>query len=163
MFGPSQCHVCFSVPFSIRPNVCGSRFHSYCCPGWKTLPGGNQCIVRKYGRPSNDCEKGERERVKGEVRHHYHTSWPVCSPNELDNWTVKIGILFHFPSHCVNVLKSCLSVKIFRDKTWPVIIRLLCWFFNIKYKMEMPLMVLSQATLCANFVIPLVQMYPGSK
>ncbi|KAF3834796.1 hypothetical protein F7725_027354 [Dissostichus mawsoni] len=26
------------------PNVCGSRFHSYCCPGWKTLPGGNQCI-----------------------------------------------------------------------------------------------------------------------
>ncbi|KAI9520507.1 hypothetical protein NQZ68_017208 [Dissostichus eleginoides] len=29
-----------------RPNVCGSRFHSYCCPGWKTLPGGNQCIVR---------------------------------------------------------------------------------------------------------------------
>uniref|UniRef100_A0A671YW41 Fibrillin 2b n=1 Tax=Sparus aurata TaxID=8175 RepID=A0A671YW41_SPAAU len=30
---------------SVRPNVCGSRFHSYCCPGWKTLPGGNQCIV----------------------------------------------------------------------------------------------------------------------
>lgn len=30
-----------------RPNVCGSRFHSYCCPGWKTLPGGNQCIVRE--------------------------------------------------------------------------------------------------------------------
>lgn len=30
------------------PNVCGSRFHSYCCPGWKTLPGGNQCIVREY-------------------------------------------------------------------------------------------------------------------
>uniref|UniRef100_A0AAY4B475 Uncharacterized protein n=1 Tax=Denticeps clupeoides TaxID=299321 RepID=A0AAY4B475_9TELE len=27
------------------PNVCGSRFHSYCCPGWKTLPGGNQCVV----------------------------------------------------------------------------------------------------------------------
>ncbi|XP_039615423.1 fibrillin-2 isoform X1 [Polypterus senegalus] len=27
------------------PNVCGSRFHSYCCPGWKTLPGGNQCIL----------------------------------------------------------------------------------------------------------------------
>ncbi|MED6267863.1 Fibrillin-2, partial [Characodon lateralis] len=27
------------------PNVCGSRFHSYCCPGWKTLSGGNQCIV----------------------------------------------------------------------------------------------------------------------
>ncbi|NWU86044.1 FBN2 protein, partial [Onychorhynchus coronatus] len=27
------------------PNVCGSRFHLYCCPGWKTLPGGNQCIV----------------------------------------------------------------------------------------------------------------------
>ncbi|XP_043916738.1 fibrillin-2 [Protopterus annectens] len=27
------------------PNVCGSRFQTYCCPGWKTLPGGNQCIV----------------------------------------------------------------------------------------------------------------------
>ncbi|XP_053784301.1 fibrillin-1 isoform X2 [Desmodus rotundus] len=27
------------------PNVCGSRFNVYCCPGWKTLPGGNQCIV----------------------------------------------------------------------------------------------------------------------
>ncbi|KAJ8252437.1 hypothetical protein COCON_G00217490 [Conger conger] len=27
------------------PNVCGSRFSAYCCPGWKTLPGGNQCIV----------------------------------------------------------------------------------------------------------------------
>uniref|UniRef100_A0A3P8QNZ3 Fibrillin 2b n=1 Tax=Astatotilapia calliptera TaxID=8154 RepID=A0A3P8QNZ3_ASTCA len=37
--------LCFFVLFSIRPNVCGSRFHSYCCPGWKTLPGGNQCIV----------------------------------------------------------------------------------------------------------------------
>ncbi|KAF4803815.1 hypothetical protein TURU_012982 [Turdus rufiventris] len=30
---------------TVRPNVCGSRFRSYCCPGWKTLPGGNQCIV----------------------------------------------------------------------------------------------------------------------
>ncbi|RMB94377.1 hypothetical protein DUI87_29187 [Hirundo rustica rustica] len=28
------------------PNVCGSRYNAYCCPGWKTLPGGNQCIVR---------------------------------------------------------------------------------------------------------------------
>ncbi|XP_040587441.1 fibrillin-3 isoform X2 [Mesocricetus auratus] len=27
------------------PNVCGSRFHAYCCPGWRTLPGRNQCIV----------------------------------------------------------------------------------------------------------------------
>uniref|UniRef100_A0A8D2MZ83 FBN2 protein n=1 Tax=Zonotrichia albicollis TaxID=44394 RepID=A0A8D2MZ83_ZONAL len=27
------------------PNVCGSRFRSYCCPGWRTLAGGNQCIV----------------------------------------------------------------------------------------------------------------------
>ncbi|XP_078600661.1 fibrillin-2-like isoform X3 [Branchiostoma floridae x Branchiostoma japonicum] len=27
------------------PNVCGSRFQSYCCPGWRTLPSGNQCIV----------------------------------------------------------------------------------------------------------------------
>ncbi|KAB0374704.1 hypothetical protein FD755_013196, partial [Muntiacus reevesi] len=28
-----------------EPNVCGSRYNAYCCPGWKTLPGGNQCIV----------------------------------------------------------------------------------------------------------------------
>uniref|UniRef100_A0A8D3BIL8 Fibrillin 1 n=1 Tax=Scophthalmus maximus TaxID=52904 RepID=A0A8D3BIL8_SCOMX len=28
-----------------RPNVCGSRNNAYCCPGWKTLTGGNQCIV----------------------------------------------------------------------------------------------------------------------
>ncbi|XP_043990687.1 fibrillin-1 isoform X2 [Gambusia affinis] len=27
------------------PNVCGSRNSAYCCPGWKTLTGGNQCIV----------------------------------------------------------------------------------------------------------------------
>lgn len=32
---------------SRRPNVCGSRFHTYCCPGWRTLPGGNQCVVRE--------------------------------------------------------------------------------------------------------------------
>lgn len=31
-----------------RPNVCGSRNNAYCCPGWKTLTGGNQCIVREY-------------------------------------------------------------------------------------------------------------------
>uniref|UniRef100_A0A3P9AJ59 Fibrillin 2b n=1 Tax=Esox lucius TaxID=8010 RepID=A0A3P9AJ59_ESOLU len=46
----SLCHlvmlleVCSSL-LCFQPNVCGSRFHSYCCPGWKTLPGGNQCIV----------------------------------------------------------------------------------------------------------------------
>uniref|UniRef100_A0A3P9NTP2 Fibrillin-1 n=1 Tax=Poecilia reticulata TaxID=8081 RepID=A0A3P9NTP2_POERE len=28
-----------------KPNVCGSRNSAYCCPGWKTLTGGNQCIV----------------------------------------------------------------------------------------------------------------------
>nr|XP_061796796.1 fibrillin-1-like [Nerophis lumbriciformis] len=27
------------------PNVCGSRNNAYCCPGWKTLTGGNKCIV----------------------------------------------------------------------------------------------------------------------
>lgn len=32
---------------SRRPNVCGSRFHAYCCPGWRTLPGGHQCVVRE--------------------------------------------------------------------------------------------------------------------
>lgn len=36
-----------SPTFSQRPNVCGSRFHAYCCPGWRTLPGRNQCIVRE--------------------------------------------------------------------------------------------------------------------
>lgn len=49
--------MCFFVLFSIRPNVCGSRFHSYCCPGWKTLPGGNQCIVRKFPTSQNSAEK----------------------------------------------------------------------------------------------------------
>lgn len=51
--------MCFFVLFSIRPNVCGSRFHSYCCPGWKTLPGGNQCIVRKFPTSQNSAEKIE--------------------------------------------------------------------------------------------------------
>ncbi|XP_063820322.1 fibrillin-2 [Pseudophryne corroboree] len=37
------------------PNVCGSRFHSYCCPGWKTLPAGNQCIVPIC---RNSCDDG---------------------------------------------------------------------------------------------------------
>ncbi|XP_055969214.1 fibrillin-3 [Sorex fumeus] len=27
------------------PNVCGSRVHPYCCPGWRTRPGGHQCVV----------------------------------------------------------------------------------------------------------------------
>lgn len=38
----------FSVLILHRPNVCGSRNNAYCCPGWKTLTGGNQCIVREY-------------------------------------------------------------------------------------------------------------------
>uniref|UniRef100_A0A663MR59 Fibrillin 3 n=1 Tax=Athene cunicularia TaxID=194338 RepID=A0A663MR59_ATHCN len=42
-YGP---RLCLRVRVGLAvPNVCGSRFHSYCCPGWKTLPGGNQCIV----------------------------------------------------------------------------------------------------------------------
>lgn len=52
--GRSFCVCCCTHPYvditvfvPCRPNVCGSRFHSYCCPGWKTLPGGNQCIVRE--------------------------------------------------------------------------------------------------------------------
>uniref|UniRef100_A0A672Z3Q8 Fibrillin-1 n=1 Tax=Sphaeramia orbicularis TaxID=375764 RepID=A0A672Z3Q8_9TELE len=36
---------CFFFFFFCRPNVCGSRNNAYCCPGWKTLTGGNQCIV----------------------------------------------------------------------------------------------------------------------
>ncbi|TSK16121.1 Fibrillin-2 [Bagarius yarrelli] len=39
------------------PNVCGSRLHSYCCPGWKTLPGGNQCIVPVCEKK---CQNGGR-------------------------------------------------------------------------------------------------------
>jgi hypothetical protein len=34
--------------FFLRPNVCGTRNNAFCCQGWKTLTGGNQCIVRKY-------------------------------------------------------------------------------------------------------------------
>lgn len=50
---PRMCYcilpyVCMTSLVHCRPNVCGSRFHSYCCPGWKTLPGGNQCIVREW-------------------------------------------------------------------------------------------------------------------
>ncbi|KAK2894364.1 hypothetical protein Q8A67_011593 [Cirrhinus molitorella] len=36
------------------PNVCGSRHHAYCCPGWKTLTGGNQCIVPICRSPCGD-------------------------------------------------------------------------------------------------------------
>ncbi|XP_054439323.1 fibrillin-3 [Pteronotus mesoamericanus] len=38
--GLSSLTVC-----SPRPHVCGSRFHAYCCPGWRTLPGRNQCVM----------------------------------------------------------------------------------------------------------------------
>ncbi|XP_062418004.1 fibrillin-1 [Pungitius pungitius] len=36
------------------PNVCGSRNSAYCCPGWKTLTGGNQCIVPICRSPCGD-------------------------------------------------------------------------------------------------------------
>uniref|UniRef100_A0A8C4T2T3 Fibrillin 1 n=1 Tax=Erpetoichthys calabaricus TaxID=27687 RepID=A0A8C4T2T3_ERPCA len=39
-FRPFSCLPCTRVP-----NVCGSHYNAYCCPGWKTLSGGNQCIV----------------------------------------------------------------------------------------------------------------------
>uniref|UniRef100_A0A8C9EQH9 Fibrillin 3 n=1 Tax=Pavo cristatus TaxID=9049 RepID=A0A8C9EQH9_PAVCR len=47
LWNPSCPPACLSSQQDLEslPNVCGSRFHSYCCPGWKTLPGGNQCIV----------------------------------------------------------------------------------------------------------------------
>uniref|UniRef100_A0A3B1JMS0 Fibrillin 1 n=1 Tax=Astyanax mexicanus TaxID=7994 RepID=A0A3B1JMS0_ASTMX len=39
------CSVSVFFLHSCLPNVCGSRHQTYCCPGWKTLTGGNQCIV----------------------------------------------------------------------------------------------------------------------
>ncbi|KAM6168126.1 fibrillin-3 [Erethizon dorsatum] len=36
------------------PNVCGSRFHAYCCPGWRTLPGGNRCVVPVHRHPCGE-------------------------------------------------------------------------------------------------------------
>nr|XP_021561177.1 fibrillin-3 [Neomonachus schauinslandi] len=43
--GPGRVHRRGSPGILQGPNVCGSRFHTYCCPGWRTLPGGNQCVV----------------------------------------------------------------------------------------------------------------------
>lgn len=54
-------YLCLFVCLCGRPNVCGSRFHSYCCPGWKTLPGGNQCIVRKCLTSSFYCPRGNNK------------------------------------------------------------------------------------------------------
>lgn len=45
---PGSARFWASCAFLCRPNVCGSRNNAYCCPGWKTLTGGNQCIVREY-------------------------------------------------------------------------------------------------------------------
>nr|XP_051676802.1 fibrillin-3 [Oryctolagus cuniculus]XP_051676804.1 fibrillin-3 [Oryctolagus cuniculus] len=28
-----------------KANVYGSRFHAYCCPSWRTLPGRSQCVM----------------------------------------------------------------------------------------------------------------------
>ncbi|MXQ86173.1 hypothetical protein E5288_WYG006528 [Bos mutus] len=64
-----QSYPAVSESLQIRPNVCGSRYNAYCCPGWKTLPGGNQCIVLQHcnircmngGSCSDDhclCQKG---------------------------------------------------------------------------------------------------------
>lgn len=39
------------IPFFLcvySPNVCGMRFYSYCCPGWRLHPRTKQCVVRKY-------------------------------------------------------------------------------------------------------------------
>ncbi|XP_051691464.2 LOW QUALITY PROTEIN: fibrillin-3 [Oryctolagus cuniculus] len=35
-------------------NVCGSRFHAYCCPGWRTLPGRSQCVVPVCRHPCGE-------------------------------------------------------------------------------------------------------------
>ncbi|MGH0135014.1 UNVERIFIED_CONTAM: hypothetical protein FKN15_059778 [Acipenser sinensis] len=62
------------------PNVCGSRFNAYCCPGWKTLPGGNQCIVLQHcnircmngGSCAEDqclCQKGYTGNHCGQLQH----------------------------------------------------------------------------------------------
>ncbi|XP_045405469.1 fibrillin-3 [Lemur catta] len=43
--GPGRVRRRGSAGILQGPNVCGSRFHAYCCPGWRTLPGGSQCVV----------------------------------------------------------------------------------------------------------------------
>lgn len=45
---PAEQGLTSHAMLSPRPNVCGSRFHTYCCPGWRTLPGRNQCVMREY-------------------------------------------------------------------------------------------------------------------
>ncbi|XP_035165832.1 fibrillin-2 [Oxyura jamaicensis] len=67
------------------PNVCGSRFHSYCCPGWKTLPGGNQCIVPIC---RNSCGDGFCSRpnmctcASGQIS-------PTCGPKSMQQCSIR--------------------------------------------------------------------------
>ncbi|XP_030580184.1 fibrillin-2-like isoform X2 [Archocentrus centrarchus] len=54
------------------PNVCGTRSHPHCCPGWKTLPGGNLCIIHIDDcQTSGGCSEGSlgRECPPGPVVH----------------------------------------------------------------------------------------------
>lgn len=60
--------------FSSRPNVCGTRNNAYCCPGWKTLTGGNQCIVREYHHPSGAAVNLNHARLEALHHHHLQTS-----------------------------------------------------------------------------------------
>ncbi|XP_041465044.1 fibrillin-2-like [Lytechinus variegatus] len=41
------------------PNVCGMRFYSYCCPGWRLHPRTKQCVVPICNRPcgSGYCQR----------------------------------------------------------------------------------------------------------
>ncbi|XP_030833292.1 fibrillin-2 isoform X4 [Strongylocentrotus purpuratus] len=41
------------------PNVCGMRFYSYCCPGWRLHPRTKQCVVPVCNRPcgSGYCQR----------------------------------------------------------------------------------------------------------
>lgn len=59
---------------SSRPNVCGTRNNAYCCPGWKTLTGGNQCIVREYHHLSGAAVNLNHARLEALHHHHLQTS-----------------------------------------------------------------------------------------
>lgn len=63
-----------TCPFSSRPNVCGTRNNAYCCPGWKTLTGGNQCIVREYHHLSGAAVNLNHARLEALHHHHLQTS-----------------------------------------------------------------------------------------
>lgn len=90
--------VCSFFLVFIRPNVCGSRFHSYCCPGWKTLPGGNQCIVRKF--PLLNSSLNDTTKLKEKIT---NRGWMILFHHVLLKTTQsQFTLLFVFPAICRN-------------------------------------------------------------